>query len=163
MVIKGLIDEDFTNYKKPSMYIAFPYCDFKCDKEAGCAICQNSALAHEPNIEIANIELVSRYVKNPITKAIVFAGLEPLDSVELLLIISEFRRYTDDDIVIYTGYTEEELETTYFNASFMLEEFKQFKNIIIKFGRFVPNQEKHYDEVLGIELASPNQYARRIS
>jgi hypothetical protein len=45
----------------------------------------------------------------------------------------------------------------------VLEEFKQFKNIIIKFGRFVPNQEKHYDEVLGIELASPNQYARRIS
>ena len=163
MLIKGLIDEDFTNYKKPSMYIACPWCDFKCDRESGCAICQNSALAHEPNIEISNIELVSRYVKNPITKAIVFGGLEPLDSVELLLVISEFRKYTNDDIVIYTGYTEEELETIYFNASIMLEEFKQYKNIIIKFGRFVPNQEKYYDEVLGVELASPNQYARRIS
>ena len=32
MIIKGLIDEDFINYKKPSMVIEFPYCNFKCDK-----------------------------------------------------------------------------------------------------------------------------------
>ena len=34
--------EDFTNYKKPSMYIAFPSCTFKCEGECGQKICQNS-------------------------------------------------------------------------------------------------------------------------
>lgn len=158
MLIKGLTDEDFVNYKKPSMYIAFPNCDFKCDREAGCSICQNSSLAHEPDIDISFIEIVSRYVKNPITKAVIFGGLEPFDSTWILRLIIEFRLYTDDEIIIYTGYTEEELQ-----AEGMIETLQQYKNIIIKFGRFVPNQEKHYDEVLGVELASPNQYARRIS
>lgn len=158
MKIKGIIDEDFVNYKKPSMFIAFPTCSFKCDKEAGCSICQNSRLANEPDIEISFLEIVSRYVKNPITKAVVFGGLEPFDSIWLLRLIREFRLYTNDEIVIYTGYTEQELRD-----DGILEDMEKAKNIIIKFGRFVPNQEKHYDEVLGIELASPNQYARRIS
>ena len=164
MLIKGLIDEDFTNYKKPSMYIAFPFCTFKCDKEAGCSICQNSQLTKEPDIDISIIEIVSRYVKNPITKAVVIGGLEPFDSRLLLNLIKEFRKYTDDDIVIYTGYTEEELKDnswTLYPSEY--EKILQYKNIIIKFGRFIPNQEKHYDEILGVELASPNQYARRIS
>lgn len=157
MLIKGLVDEDFINYKKPSMYIAFPNCSFKCDREAGCAICQNSALANEKDIDISLIEIVSRYVKNPITKALVFGGLEPFDSmIDLFAIIIELRNYTNDDVVIYTGYTEQEIER-------YVNKLKQYKNIIIKFGRFIPNQEKHYDEVLGVELASPNQYARRVS
>ena len=164
MLIKNLIDEDFVNYKKPSMFIAFPRCSFKCDKEAGCAICQNSALANEPNIDISVKEIIYRYINNPITKAVVCGGLEPFDSwADLSELISEFRKHTDDNIVIYTGYTEEELESTYFNASIIPEELQEFPNIIIKFGRFIPNQEKHYDEILGVELASPNQYARRIS
>ena len=158
MRIKGLVDEDFTNYKKPSMFIIFPFCTFKCDKEAGCSICQNSSLANEPDIDISLIEIVSRYVKNPITKAIVFGGLEPFDHIWLIRLINEFRKYTEDEIVIYTGYTEEELK-----EDGILEDIKKYKNIIIKFGRFIPNQEKQYDEVLGVELASPNQYARRIS
>ena len=164
MLIKGLVNEDFINYKKPSMYIAFPICDFKCDYEAGCSICQNSPLIREPNIDIQYHMIVSRYIHNPITKAIVFGGLEPILSYEdMYNLIEEFREVTDDDIVIYTGYTEEELESVYFNAHLVLEELAEFPNIIIKFGRFIPNQEKHYDEVLGVELASPNQYARRIS
>lgn len=157
MLIKSLVDEDFTNYKKPSMFIIFPYCTFKCDKEAGCSICQNSSLANEPNIDISTIEIVSRYVKNPITKAVVLGGLEPWDSqLDMKQLIMELRKYTNDDIVIYTGYTEEELKNK-------IPIINCYKNIIIKFGRFIPNQEKHYDEVLGVELASPNQYARRIS
>ena len=157
MIIKGLIEEDFVQYKKPSMFIVFPNCSFKCDKEAGCVICQNSQLAHEPDIEFSIIEIVGRYVKNPITKALVFGGLEPLDSWDdLLALIINLRQYTSDDIVIYTGYTEEELET-------IINTLELYENIIIKFGRFIPNQEKHYDETLGVELASPNQYARRIS
>lgn len=158
MVIKGLVDEDFIQYKKPSMFIIFPFCTFKCDNEAGCTICQNSALANEPNIEIKPIEIVERYMKNPITKAIVMGGLEPFDSNQLLRLIQNFRYNTNDDIVIYTGYTEEELEN-----DGILNAIRKFDNIIVKFGRFIPNQEKHYDEVLGVELASSNQYAKKIS
>ena len=110
MKIKNIIEEDFVNYYKPSMFILFNKCSFKCDIEAGCSICQNSALANEPDIEISCIEIVSRYVKNPITKAVVFGGLEPFDSwQDMLRLITFFRDYTNDDIVIYTGYTEEEL------------------------------------------------------
>jgi len=39
---------------------------------------------------------------------------------------------------------------------------KDFDNIIIKYGRFIPGQEKHYDEILGVYLASNNQYAERL-
>ena len=36
-------------------------------------------------------------------------------------------------------------------------------NIIVKFGRYIPNQQSRKDEILGVVLASPNQYAERIS
>lgn len=163
MLVKGIKDEDFVNYKKPSMFIIFPNCSFKCDHEAGCSICQNSSLAHEPNIEIPIQTIVKRYLDNPLTKAIVCGGLEPFDTFgDLYDLILEFRKYTDDDIVIYTGLKENELNHLYVYKK-MFEQLKSFSNIIIKFGRFIPNQEPHYDEVLGVKLASDNQYARRIS
>jgi hypothetical protein len=34
--------------------------------------------------------------------------------------------------------------------------------VIVKFGRFIPNQKSHYDEILGVNLVSPNQYAKII-
>ena len=72
-------------------------------------------------------------------------------------LIQELRRFTEDDIVIYTGYKADEVACqTYWLGN-------KYKNIIVKFGRFVPDQDKKFDETLGIELASPNQYARRIS
>ena len=159
MKIKGLVDYDICNYFKPSMFIIFPKCSFKCDKECGLAVCQNSQLAKEVEIEISEDEIVKRYLENPLTHAFVFGGLEPFDSFEDLKALLECIRNKyncQDDIVIYTGYTEDELYDYYFYIS------NHFSNIIIKFGRFVPNQEKHYDITLGIELASPNQYAKRI-
>ena len=33
--------------------------------------------------------------------------------------------------------------------------------IAIKYGRFIPNQETHFDSMLGVTLASPNQYAKK--
>ena len=39
---------------------------------------------------------------------------------------------------------------------------RKYKNIIVKFGRYVPNQPAHYDEVLGVYLASDNQYAEQL-
>ena len=159
MVIKSFKDEDFVNYKKPSMFIITPTCSFKCDKENNCLMCQNSHLVHEPTHEIQDGLLIERYIDNPITKAIVFGGLEPFDTAnELYDFINFFREWhgIKDDIVIYTGYTEEELKDNKF-----FKYITEFPNIIIKFGRFRPNQEPHYDEVLGVCLNSDNQYAKR--
>ena len=44
-----------------------------------------------------------------------------------------------------------------------VEELKKYPNIVVKYGRYIPNSESHYDEVLGITLASSNQYAEKIS
>ena len=157
MVIKGLLDEDFVNYRLPSMFITTASCTFKCDKESGTQICQNCPLIQLQNVDIPDAKIVERYIANPITNAVIFSGLEPFDQyIELHDIISEFRKHTDDDIVIYTGYTEAEIDG-------LVNSFRKFPNIIIKFGRFIPFQDKHYDGVLGVYLASDNQYAKRIS
>ena len=157
MLIKQLIDEDFVNYKKASMVIGFPRCSFKCDKECGQPVCQNGALANSPDISISIDRLVERYINNPITEAIVYQGLEPLDTWEDVLELTDaFRQQTDDDIVIYTGYTKCEIRDK-------VEELKKYKNIVMKYGRYVPNEKTHYDKVLGVDLASDNQFAERIS
>ena len=75
---------------------------------------------------------------------------------ELYNLIKLFRAQTLDDIVIYTGFTPDEI-------SDKINLLKQFPNIIIKFGRFRPNNKLHYDEILGVNLASDNQYAVKIS
>jgi hypothetical protein len=157
MIIKGLRDEDFCQYKYAAMFIAFPRCSWKCEKECGERVCQNGTLAYAPDISVNAENLVRRYLGNPITKAICCGGLEPLDSYDdLLELISCVRTYCEDDIVIYTGYRKDEIMDK-------LETLKQFKNIVVKYGRFVPGQQPHFDKVLQIELASDNQYAEQIS
>lgn len=157
--IKGIKMEDFTNYKRPSMYIAFPSCTFKCERECGQNICQNSSLVQAPILETGVKSIVNQYINNPITSAIVIAGLEPFDSEEdLLTLVSYLRISTQDDIVIYTGYTKEEIKDREIYKYLL-----KAKNIIIKFGRYIPHQQPHYDPVLGINLASENQYAEVIS
>ena len=154
MKIKGLISEDFVNYKKPAMTIMFPHCNgFKC----GAEYCQNSPLSKAEDIEMDISNIVIRYLNNPITESVVMQGLEPFDSWnDLIKLVDYLRRSTNDDIVIYTGYNKEEI----INKVCLLS---NYKNIIIKYGRYITNQEKHYDEVLGVYLASSNQYAERIS
>ena len=158
MVIKGIIAEDFINYKLPSMVIEFPWCDFKCDKECGQKVCQNSNLVDYPSYNISVQNIIKFYLKNDITKAIVFQGLEPFYKTytqdDWFFLVRSFREHTNDPIIIYTGYNEDELE-------YEIKLLKHYKNIIIKFGRFIPNQPHHYDEVLGVTLASPNQYSRK--
>jgi anaerobic ribonucleoside-triphosphate reductase activating protein len=156
MKVKNIIDEDFTNYKKPSMFIGTSSCDFKCDRECGKPVCQNSELAKAPTIEINNDKIIKRYLDNPITEAVVIGGLEPFDTFEELYeFIKDFRRKSNDDIIIYTGYYPEEV-------SEKIRQLSLFLNIVIKFGRFIPNQKSHYDTVLGVELASDNQEAVRM-
>lgn len=161
MFIKSLIDEDFVNYKKPSMFIGCHSCTFKCDKLAGKQVCQNGTLANAPNININTKELVNRYLENSYSEAVVFGGLEPFDDIDnVIKFIIELRNKCKDDVVIYTGYTEEEVQNKF------EPEFKQLvslKNIILKYGRFIPNQKKHIDKILGVSLQSGNQYAVKIS
>ena len=154
MEIKGLISEDFVNYKKPAMTIMFPRCTFKCSE----VLCQNSPLVKEKSINLEITNIVDRYLNNPITESIVMQGLEPFDSWDDVLELDKQVRSNgcDDDIVIYTGYYKAEIADK-------IHVLSEYKNIIVKFGRYIPNQEKHYDEVLGVYLASDNQYAEKIS
>lgn len=158
MIIKNILDEDFVNYKKPSMYIAFPYCSFKCERECGIKCCQNSKLALSPNINISAEEIVKRYLNNFITKAMLCCGMEPFDSFDDVLELLNLLRDSgcNDDFVIYTGYNKNEI-TDKINI------LKNYSNVIIKFGRFIPNSISKYDDVLEVTLASDNQYAEKIS
>ena len=158
MKVKGITFEDTVNYKKISLTIMMPKCTFKCDHECGRPVCQNSPLANQEDYEIDPDEILHNYYfNNPLVEALVFQGLEPFDSFnDLEHFIYTFRIFSDDDVVIYTGYNEDEIEDE-------INSLKVIPNIIIKFGRFIPNQESIYDEVLGVKLASPNQYAKKIS
>ena len=157
MLVKDIMYEDFINYKKASMVISFPRCNWKCEKECGMQVCQNGALAQAPDIEISAERIIEKYLNNDISESVVLSGLEPMDSwSDLLLFTEKFREKTQDDLVIYTGYNREEIIDK-------INILKRFPNIIIKFGRYIPGHEKHYDKTLGVELASPNQYAEVIS
>ena len=158
MIVKEIRDEDFTSYKKPSMVIGFPSCTFKCCKEGNLPIevCQNCELVKANDIDVSSDFLIERYINNPITQAIVCGGMEPLDSWEDLQdFVVKFRHKCNDEIIIYTGYNKDEIQNK-------IGWLKKFSNIIIKYGRYLPNNIPHYDEMLGVYLASPNQMAEKI-
>lgn len=160
MRVKTIIDEDFTNYKEPAMFIGTVSCDGKCCKEAGIpmSVCQNDAWRESATICISNNQICERYARNPITKAMVFGGLEPFEQFEEVFnVIGKLRtEYNcNDDVVIYTGYNRDEI-------SDKVDALDLFGNVIVKFGRYIPNRATRYDEVLGVTLASDNQYAERV-
>lgn len=160
MKLKGLIETDFVNYKSPCMTLEFPICKgFKCDKINGKRVCQNSTLAAEPDIDISIDDIIQRYLNNPITNSICCQGLEPFDTFnDLLLFIDKLRKqyHCNDMIVIYSGYTKEEIIDK-------IDILKQYHKIIIKFNRYIDNLPNKKDDVLGVTLASNNQYAEQIS
>ena len=157
MVLRNVIMEDFINYKLPAMFLIFPICcGFKCGHE----VCQNANLVNDPRLIVVDTkEVCKQFISNGITKAIVCGGLEPFDSIDdLLELISTLRNEfcCQNDVVIYTGYTEEEV-----NNDEKMKQVLNFNNIVIKYGRYVPNETPHRDCVLGVNLASSNQYAKR--
>ena len=157
MQIKGIIDCDLVNYKEPCLTIEMPKCDFKCDRECGSQVCQNSSLAAAPIIDVSIEKIIKYFDDNPVTKAICFQGLEPFDTFDdLLSFIKTFRVSHNNFIIIYTGYYASEILTE-------LDILQWYKNIIVKFGRFIPNQKNRKDNVLGVTLSSDNQYAEVIS
>ncbi len=170
MLVYGIVSEDFTNYRGegadgfPSLFVGMGMCDWKCCREAGVdkSICQNSPLAKAERIRINATDLFEKYVHDD-TGALVVGGLEPFNDPESLKeLLNVFNcNMTGFDFVIYTGYTEEEFDT-WIDRN---DNWKAFfngmpNNIIIKFGRYIPGQKPHFDPVLGVELASDNQYAK---
>lgn len=157
----SIVHEDFVNYCKPSMFVGTVSCTGKCWRELNLpsSICQNDSLRECEYNYIDTLELVKKFHDNPITESVVFGGLEPLDQEdEIYEFIDILRNKFNDesDVVIYSGYYPEEVKGA-------LEILKSYKNIIVKFGRYVPNDDVKYDEILGVQLASTNQYAQRIS
>ncbi len=162
MRVKKIIDEDFTNYKQPCTFICTCFCTGKCYKEQNLpmSICQNSAWQKMLSFELDDSVIIQKYFDNPISKAICFGGLEPFEQVEEIVAFVQLLRlkfHCHDDVVIYTGYTKDEC----FERGW-LKSLSAFDNIIIKFGRYIPNQKPHYDKILGVWLASDNQYAVRL-
>lgn len=159
MKIVGLLEEDFVNYKKPCMTVMFPFCSFKCNRECGKEVCHNLHLRNSDLIDISVDEIIDRYINNPISEAIVMQGLEPFDSFkDLYVLVYRFTEKSNDDIVIYTGYREDEIEDQVNDLVGIIES----NHLIIKFGRFIPDSQSILDPVLGIVLASDNQYAKQI-
>lgn len=160
MHIKELVDENFQDYKKPSMFIGTGRCDWKCCNEQGLpiSICQNSAWGGKPEFWMEDEKIAQRYVQNPITSAIVIGGLEPLlQCTELLNLLKEIRKVTGDDIVIYTGYYKSECKEFLYSLKDC-----GLSNIVVKFGRYIMNDKPRFDEILGVTLASSNQYAEKV-
>lgn len=159
MRLKNIVDEDFINYKNCSMFIGTISCGGKCCIEAGIplSVCQNDELRNAKVLDVPDEKIIKRYLDNRYSDCIVFGGLEPFEQYEeLSTFIKEFRKVSNDQIIIYTGYEKVELSN-------QIEELSTYPNIIIKFGRYIPNRDTRFDDVLGITLASDNQYAERIS
>lgn len=161
MILKNIVDEDFVNYKKPSMFLIFPFCDFKCctEQNIDISICQNQPLINQKNIDIPVEKVIQRFIQNPITKSIVMGGMEPFNSFnDVLLFVKTFRDdYNNHSpIIIYTGYYPNEIKN-YTN------QLQEYGNILIKYGRFIVDSVPRYDSNLGVNLSSENQYSEWLS
>lgn len=152
--LKNLIDEDFTNYRDASMFLGFPTCSFKCEANTGKKFCQNAVLTKSRTVLVNIQSIYERYKQNELTKAVVCGGLEPFDSFEELFSIVKYFRDREDfsTFVVYTGYYPNEILDC-------VAKLTGLGNIVIKYGRYIPGEEPHMDNVLGVNLASNNQYA----
>ncbi len=163
MRVRKLLTERFQDYKVPSMYLASCFCDWKCCPDKPY-VCQNNPIANLPVTDIPNDEILDTYLSDPITEAIIIAGLEPL--LQANEVCSLIRRAVERDIrttfVIYTGYTVCEARDIGFFDELKATGYGKDVQVIIKYGRYVPEQQPHFDEVLGVDLASDNQYAEII-
>ena len=160
MIVKLVKQDDFVQYKKPCVVVCFPNCTWKCCTEAGIptSVCQNQEMCGLKDIDITPEDVYNLYKESLFAESICCSGLEPMLQFDDVLSLLKYLREhdCDADFVIYTGYYRYEIEDK-------IEQLAKYKNVIVKFGRYFPNQEKHYDEVLGVWLASDNQYAERIS
>ena len=61
--------------------------------------------------------------------------------------------------MIYTGYEENEVYNYTQLLKIILNNAEAKNKLIVKFGRYIPGYKSHFDSVLGVNLASYNQYA----
>lgn len=159
MHFKDIVFEDFVNYKEACMFVTCGTCDGKCWVEQGLppTTCQNYELNKVEDIYVDDDVIIKRYMDDSITHAIVFGGLEPMtridEIVEFITKLREQRCY--DPCVIYTGFYPDEIEEDLYRLA-------PLGNIVFKFGRYIPGHEPHEDEVLGVMLASDNQWGEEI-
>lgn len=146
--------EVFQDYKKSALLFSTCYCDWKCCHEAGVDIdiCQNQKIAQQREV-ILPFESVLRKVNQSFTDAVIFGGLEPLlQPDEVLQCINYLRCHeVTKDILVYTGYYMEEID----EETLM---YLTVCDVILKCGRYIPDRKPKFDAVLGITLASDNQY-----
>ena len=148
------IVEVFQDYKKPALLLCTCYCDWKCCAESGTdsSLCQNSRIAKQREVKTPFASILKK-VNASLTDAVIFGGLEPMMQIDEVVQCIEYLRKNgvEKDIIIYTGYYIEELDSS------ILYRLKN-ANVILKCGRFIPNRPSKLDPTLGVVLASDNQY-----
>lgn len=148
------VKEVFQDYKKSALMLGTCFCDWKCCKESGfpVTLCQNHSISKQ-GFHTVTFKQVLDYVRKSYTDAVLFAGLEPfMQKKEVLSCVRYLReKGVTKDIVIYTGYYLEELNEE-------VLEVCENCHVILKCGRFIPNRKPVFDKVLGVTLASDNQY-----
>ena len=162
MKLRAIIEEDCNHYKDFSMVLFAPYCNWKCCKESNIPVeeCANQSFQKEPVMDFSNGFILQKYLSNPLQNALCIAGAESLDSDDLNDFIKFFRQSVNDIIIVYTGYTITEPKV----KNFIDWIFKNnIQNVILKIGRYIPNDIPHIDPILEIPLASNNQFAIKIN
>lgn len=156
MKLKMIVDETAGDYKEPAMFLVTASCVLDCEG------CQNVHLKQMSTKSYSDEDIWKRYFDNLCTSAIVIGGLEPFDEFEDLFnfihtgigVRPHVRRPT---MVIYTGYELDEIDISKFNR---LEELSTLYDgqIFIKFGRYRADLPSRHSDILGVTLASENQY-----
>lgn len=151
MYLKQIIDESFGDYKECSMLLVTPSCKWKCEG------CQNKHLDLLPTKNFPNGLIWKRFLKNPLSSAIVIGGLEPFDDVIDIcqfIVVGSSVFSMKAPLIIYTGYTPDELDWEKLQGAFSFYQGP----IYVKYGRYISGREKVYSDDLGVWLASNNQF-----
>ena len=163
MSFVNLIDvktDDITDYLKTSLLLVTPKCSGKCGEK-----CQNYFLIKNATTkQYAVSSIVNLYNNLTTHNAVVFAGLEPFDTFNDTQILVDAFLQNDKpiDIVIYTGYYQQSITD---KVNVLLQKLIKTKStnktIIIKFGPYIAENRSYYSNILGIKLATDNQYVKR--
>lgn len=95
-------------------------------------------------------EIINDYDRNKLVSTLILSGLEPFDNFDIMLsLIHWFRVFFEDDIVIYSGYELKEIEE-------YIKPLSSY-NVLVKYGRYMPNKNHIYNEDLELYLSSDNQ------
>jgi len=152
MKLKQILHETYGDYKECSMLLIADNCINKCEG------CHNQHLLQLESKIFPDEEIIKRFVENPLSKAIIFGGLEPMDQAEEVekFIFTAINMGIACPIIIYTSYNP---LSYVFRCSNVMEAIKQYLGkVIIKHGPYKKDLKPVFNEDLGVTLASSNQY-----